>query len=63
LNVTTNSHKAELDMQEAELNRSECAIIAEDTRELIEGIIRSLEGLTEADINVHLNEDIKTFGK
>jgi hypothetical protein len=50
-------------MQEAELNRSECAIIAEDTRELIEGIIRSLEGLTEADINVHLNEDIKSFGK
>ena len=61
--MTAISHKAELGMQEAELNRSECAIIADDTRELIEGIIRSLEGLTEADINVHLNEDIKSFGK
>ena len=59
--VNGTSHQAQLDTQEELSRRSECEAILNDTRELVEGIDRSLEGLTEADIDVRLKEDIKSF--
>jgi hypothetical protein len=44
-------------------NKSESLKIAEMTRELMEGIIRSLAGKQEADIDPQLKKDLEDFGR
>ena len=61
--ATSTANQAGFDSQEAKFIHSECASIANDTQEMMEEIIQSLEGQTEADVDVRLKEDIRSLGR
>lgn len=50
-------------MQKVQSNKADCATIAERTGQLMEAMIFSLRGKSDADIDSRLKKDLEKFGR